>query len=121
MRKLVAFLGILLSAILLPSCRCTKGSCAKPPSSASVATPAAAADSSLVLKPTPEQLAKAVPARNIHCPTDGEKIGSMGPGVPVIYKGRSVLLCCANCPKEFAADPDKYLAVALADTIPEKP
>lgn len=117
MRKLAPVLGVLLLAILLPSCRCTKGNCAKPAVSATVAsTP----DSSLVLKPTPEQLAKAIPARNIHCPTDGEEIGSMGPGVPVIYKGRSVLLCCANCPKEFAADPDKYLAVALADTVPDK-
>ena len=119
MRKLLPVLGLVVSAILLPSCRCTKGSCAKPPASA--ATTASASDSSLVLKPTSEQLAKAVPARNVHCPTDGEKIGSMGIGVPVIYKGRSVILCCANCPKEFAADPDKYLAVALADTVPDKP
>ena len=119
MRKLLPFLGILISAILLPSCRCTKGSCAKPAAPAAITTPAS--DTSLVLKPTPEQLAKAIPARNLHCPTDGEKIGSMGAGVPVIYKGRSVLLCCTNCPKEFAADPDKYLAVALADTVPDKP
>lgn len=118
MRKLLPVLGLVLSAVLLPSCRCTKGSCAKPASSA---TDASASDSSLVLKPTAEQLAKAVPVRNIHCPTDGEKIGSMGPAIPVIYKGRVVDLCCANCPKEFAADPDKYLAVALADTIPDRP
>ena len=117
MSKFVVVLIALVSAILLPSCRCTKGSCAKPAAEAA----ASSADSSLVLKPTPAQLAKAVPARNIHCPTDGEKIGSMGAGVPVIYKGRSVLLCCANCPKEFAADPDKYLAVALADTVPDRP
>jgi len=118
MRKLDIALGILLAGILLPACRNSTGSRAKPASNASAAS---TSDSSLVLKPTPEQLAKAVPARNVHCPTDGEKIGSMGPGVPVIYRGRSVLLCCANCPKEFAADPDKYLAVALADTVPDKP
>jgi hypothetical protein len=118
MRRLLLVLGLLIPAAFLPSCRCTKGSCAKPAGTAAVAR--SAPDSSLVLKPTAEQLAKAVPAGNIHCPTDGEKVGSMGAGVPVIYKGRSVLLCCANCPKEFAADPDKYLAVALADTVPEK-
>src|SRR5664279_1890007 len=117
MRKLDLALGILLAGILLPSCQDSKGSRAKPASNASVASKS---DSSLVLEPTPEQLAKAVPARNVHCPTDGEKIGSMGPGVPVIYKGRTVLLCCPACPKEFAADPAKYLAVALADTIPDK-
>jgi hypothetical protein len=44
----------------------------------------------------------------------------MGPSVPVIYKGREVDLCCPNCPKEFSADPDRYLAVAMADTVPEK-
>ena len=119
MRKLVIVLGVLLPAILLPSCRCTKGSCAKP--AASAAAIVSGSDSALVLKPTAEQLAKAIPARNVHCPTDGEKVGSMGPGVPAIYKGRSVLLCCANCAKEFASDPDKYLAVALADTIPDRP
>jgi hypothetical protein len=117
MRKLLFVLSLMISAILLPSCRC-KAACQKP--AAAAQTNAVKADSSLVLKPTSEQLAKAVPARNIHCPTDGEKVGSMGPGVPVIYKGRSVLLCCANCPKAFAADPDKYLAVALADTLPGK-
>jgi hypothetical protein len=118
MRKLLPVLGLVCSAILLPSCRCSKGSCAKPPTAASAAAPSPA---SLVLKPTPAQLAQAKPVHNVHCPTDGEKIGSMGPAIPVIYKGRVVDLCCPNCPAEFAADPDKYLAVALADTIPDRP
>jgi len=115
MRKLVLVLSLLISAILLPSCRDSR----EVQSAAAVGAPSKS-DTLLVLKPTPEQLAKAVAAHNVHCPTDGEKIGSMGPAIPVISKGRTVLLCCPNCHKEFAADPDKYLAVALADTVQEK-
>jgi YHS domain-containing protein len=44
----------------------------------------------------------------------------MGPAVPVIYKGRVVDLCCPNCLVEFASDPDRYLAVAMADTAAGK-
>jgi YHS domain-containing protein len=115
MRQLFLVLGFSISVAWLSSCHDSKDV----HSAATVEIPSKS-DTSLVLKPTAEQLAKAIPARNVHCPTDGEKIGSMGPGVPVVYKGRSVFLCCPNCPKEFAADPDKYLAVALADTVPEK-
>jgi len=86
--------------------------------SASQAVPSP--DTMLVLKPTPAQLAAARPVHNLHCPTDGEVIGSMGPAIPVIYKGREVDLCCPNCPVEFAADPDRYLAVAMADTAAGK-
>jgi hypothetical protein len=88
------------------------------PKSASKAVPST--DTSLVLKPTPARLAAARPVHNLHCPTDGEAIGSMGPAIPVIYKGREVDLCCPNCVKEFSADPDRYLAVAMADTATGK-
>lgn len=72
--------------------------------------------SDLVLDPSPEQIAKAHRVGNKHCPTDGEKLGSMGKPISVIYKGELVELCCAGCPKEFGNDPDKYLAIAKADT-----
>jgi len=106
MSKLIFFLCLPLALF---------ASCSSPAAkSASNAVPAP--DPTLVLKPTPAQLAAARPVHNLHCPTDGEVIGSMGPAVPVIYKGRVVDLCCPNCLVEFASDPDRYLAVAMADT-----
>jgi hypothetical protein len=69
-----------------------------------------------ILNPTAEQIAKAHRVGNKHCPTDGEKLGSMGAPIPVIYKGELVELCCGGCPSEFAKDPAKYLAIAKADT-----
>ncbi|MEN9308644.1 MAG: hypothetical protein RL173_2576 [Fibrobacterota bacterium] len=74
------------------------------------------AASELFLDPSPEQIAKAHRVGNKHCPTDGEKLGAMGKPISVIYKGELVELCCAGCPKEFGNDPDKYLAIAKADT-----
>lgn len=78
-----------------------------------------AAHPGLFLRPTPAQLAAATPLHNPLCPTDGEKIGSMGPAVPVVYEGKVVDLCCSGCPAEFGADPDKYLALAEAGKGPE--
>jgi len=101
-------------------CAALLASCNSPAAKAVPGDTAPSTDTSLVLKPTAAQLAAARPVHNLHCPTDGEVVGSMGPAVPVIYKGREVDLCCPNCPKEFSADPDRYLAVAMADTVPEK-
>lgn len=117
--KISSLLLTALLALSLASCR--------QKAQAAHATPAVKTEpqpvdptQALNLKPTPEQIAQAKVLQNIHCPTDGEKIGSMGKAVPVIYKGRVVQLCCAGCPKEFANDPDKYLLVALADTLAAK-
>lgn len=73
----------------------------------------------LFLDPTPEQIAAATALNNTICPTDGEKNGSMGAPVRVVYKGKIVDLCCAGCPAEFGSDPDGYLALAEADKRPE--
>jgi len=80
---------------------------------ASVASLAAATvDTSLVLKPTPEQVKAAHAVGNKKCPVSGEEIGgSMGPGKTVVYKGQAVQLCCGSCVKKFAKDPDKYLSM----------
>lgn len=105
-------LVILVGAIALSSCNDKPGGHGAPGDSAKVA----GTDTSLVLEPTPEQVAKAQRVGNKHCPTDGMKLGSMGAAVPVVYKGQLVELCCAGCPAEFAKDPAKYLAIAKADT-----
>lgn len=73
---------------------------------------AAPTDTSLVLKPSAEQLKAAKAVGNKECPVSGEKIGSMGKGPVVVYKGKAVELCCSGCIKAFAKDPEKFLKVA---------
>lgn len=75
----------------------------------------AAADTSLVLKPTPAQVKAAVAVGNKECPVSHEAIGGeMGPGKTVIYQGKAVTLCCGSCVKKFAKDPAKFVAEAEA-------
>lgn len=116
------FVGAGVAASLLLGCKGEEGAkCCPAGGSDSVAAVSDAADSAtrsgLILEPTADQIAKARRVGNKHCPTDGEKLGSMGNPISVVYKGELVELCCAGCPKEFAKDPDKYLAVAKADTV----
>ena len=96
---------------------CDKKDGAQPvPAPKADSSQAASAAAELVLKPSPAQIAAAHRVGNKHCPTDGEKLGSMGAPIPVVYKGELVELCCPGCPGEFAKDPAKYLAIAQADT-----
>lgn len=44
------------------------------------------------------------------CPVTGEKLGSMGQPVDVIYKNRLVRFCCNGCIKELQKDPGKIIA-----------
>jgi Cu(I)/Ag(I) efflux system membrane fusion protein len=55
---------------------------------------------------------KAAPAANAAetCPVSGEKLGSMGAPFAFQHAGRSIQLCCKACKKDFAAEPEKYLA-----------
>jgi YHS domain-containing protein len=86
---------------------------------ASLAT--APVDTSLVLKPTPDQVKAAHAVGNKECPVSGDEVGgSMGPGRTVIYKGQAVQLCCGSCVKKFAKDPDKYLAMVEPAAKPAK-
>jgi hypothetical protein len=112
----------LVASLALASCRCKTGGWCSPAHKSDSAK--AVGDSSrtsapaatLVLAPTTDQIAAAHRVGNKSCPTDGEALGSMGKPVPLIYKGELVELCCKGCRKEFATDPDKYLAIAKADT-----
>lgn len=81
-------------------------------------TSLAAADTSLVLKPSPEQVKAAKAVGNKICPISGDEIGGMGPGKTVIYQGKAVQLCCGSCMKKFAKDPAKYVAAAEASVKP---
>ncbi len=100
-------------ALLLSACQKKTENPNSPPVTESAPSPK---DTSVVLKPTSEQIAKAHRVGNKHCPTDGEKLGAMGSPIPVLYKGELVELCCPSCPAEFAKDPAKYLLIAKADT-----
>lgn len=78
---------------------------------------ATATDTTLVLKPSAEQVKAAKSVGNKECPVSHEAIGGeMGPGKTVLYKGKAVTLCCGSCVKQFAKNPDKFLAEAEAKT-----
>jgi len=74
----------------------------------------------VILKPTSEQLSKAVDLKNTICPITKAKIGEMGSGVSVIYKGQIIHLCCSGCPSSFAKDPEKYLKMVKDDLASKK-
>lgn len=112
-------LVVAMAAIALASCKKEGAGCPAHSSDAAMVSDSvgSAVDTSLDLAPTADRIAKAHRVGNKHCPTDGEKLGSMGAPIPVVYKGELVELCCAGCPAEFAKDPAKYLAIAKADTV----
>lgn len=43
------------------------------------------------------------------CIVGGEKLGSMGEPVSLIYQGQQVKFCCGGCQPEFEKDPAKFL------------
>ena len=43
------------------------------------------------------------------CIVGGEKLGSMGVPVSLIYQGQQVKFCCSGCQPEFEASPAKFL------------
>jgi Cu(I)/Ag(I) efflux system membrane fusion protein len=47
-----------------------------------------------------------------YCPVLGNRLGSMGPPVPVVLQGHKVFLCCKLCLKKAKADEKKTLARA---------
>lgn len=49
--------------------------------------------------------------RQTTCPVTGQKLGSMGPPVPVSVKGETIYVCCKGCVDAVRADPDKYLEI----------
>lgn len=55
------------------------------------------------------------------CPVTGEKLGSMGPPIPVTVAGKSIQVCCDSCVAAVKKNPNKYLKIvddelALSDT-----
>ncbi len=56
-----------------------------------------------------EEAADVVEVVNKICPVSGEKIGDMGKGEVVEYKGKKYTLCCGMCKKDFDNDPDMYV------------
>ena len=50
------------------------------------------------------------------CPVSGQPLGSMGDPKELVFDGRLVRLCCANCVAEFYADP--IAAMARLDSPP---
>lgn len=65
-----------------------------------------------ILNPSTQQVAEATAVGNEFCPVTGAKIGSMGRPLFVIYKGKSVRLCCKGCLAAFGEKPDHFLELA---------
>jgi hypothetical protein len=45
------------------------------------------------------------------CPVTGEKLGSMGPPIPVTVAGKSIRVCCDSCVAAVKKNPNKYLKI----------
>jgi YHS domain-containing protein len=46
-------------------------------------------------------------AVNTKCPVSGEDID---PSLTIVYKGKTIAFCCADCETKFNKDPDAYVA-----------
>lgn len=49
------------------------------------------------------------------CPVSGERLGSMGPAIPVKAKGETIFVCCKGCVADVQRDPDTYFAKVAAE------
>ena len=45
------------------------------------------------------------------CPVTGEKLGSMGPPIPVTVSGTTIQVCCDGCVAAVKKNPKKYLKI----------
>lgn len=55
------------------------------------------------------------------CVVSGEKLGEMGEPVTLVHAGRELKFCCADCVKDFQADPDKFMAKLARETAAPQP
>ncbi len=45
------------------------------------------------------------------CPVTSEKLGSMGPPIPVMVAGKTIQVCCQSCVTAVKKNPGKYLKI----------
>jgi len=57
--------------------------------------------------PTTKPADAAAKPVNTKCPVSGEDID---PSMTIVYKGKTIAFCCADCEKKFNADPEKFVA-----------
>ena len=43
------------------------------------------------------------------CLISGDKIGAMGEGLSLVYKGQEITFCCKMCVGQFAKKPDHFI------------
>ena len=55
------------------------------------------------------------------CPVTGEKLGSMGPALPVTVQGQTIYVCCPGCVAKVQRDPDAYLRKVNAERTGQSP
>lgn len=64
-----------------------------------------------ICRPSPTANAGTAATRQTTCPVTGEKLGSMGPPIPVSVKGETIYVCCQGCVDAVRTEPAKYLAI----------
>jgi YHS domain-containing protein len=99
----IALFGLLASGLAMGGQNALRQQAGQPSGSPAVA--AADAGPLADAKPTDKELIE----QQKTCPVSDQPLGSMGKPVKVVYKGRTVFLCCHGCKKTFQADPEKYL------------
>lgn len=52
------------------------------------------------------------------CPVTGEKLGSMGPPIPVNVMGKTVYVCCESCVNALRRNPERYLSFGADGRAP---
>ena len=52
------------------------------------------------------------------CPVTGEKLGSMGPPIPVTVEGKTIQVCCDGCVAAVKKNPKKYLKIVADERAP---
>jgi hypothetical protein len=110
MRILILATALCVSALAVSAEE--KADTGKAPAKAEAVSKHAVGAKDAQTSPTKEDEAKAKPVGNTICPVSGQKIGAMGEGTSVVYKGHKVGLCCSGCTKTFMKDPEKYLGKA---------
>ena len=68
----------------------------------------------IIEKPTAEQIAAAKAYPLATCVVSGEKLGSMGDPLVLVFGGQQIKLCCKNCVPDFKKEPAKYVAKLTA-------
>jgi len=52
------------------------------------------------------------------CVVSGEKLGSMGEPIRIVYQSQEIKFCCKDCVKEFEASPEEFMVKIMSGETP---